>query len=178
MCTHLLSFESWWSIWIFMKLHWFSTSLPPPPRHFPSTSLPISALARYIFHLPVTPTSVILENCDKPLSIPSFCSILVHLGANRTMLKTWSQFIFDHSYLRYSSKLWLSTQHTFILQHFGSFGAKSDNVENLVKIHLWSFIPPLFFKTVAIHSTYPHSQHFGSFGVKSDNVENLVGIHL
>ena len=147
-------------------------------------------------------TSVILQNCGHPLNIPSFRSILVHLGPNRTMLKIWlefifdhsylcyssilwpsiqhtfipqhfihlgpnctmlkiwSEFIFDHSYLRYSSKLWPSTQHTFILQHFRPFGGKSDNVENLVGIHLWSFIPPLFFKTVTIHSTSIHSAAF------------------
>ena len=105
-------------------------------------------------------TSVILQNCDHPLSIPSFHSILVHLGPNRTMLKIWSEFINDHSYLRYSSKLWSSTQHTFIPQHFGSFGAKSKNIENLVGIHLWSFIPSLFFKTVTIHSTSIHSAAF------------------
>ena len=105
-------------------------------------------------------TSVILQNCDYPLSIPSFRSILFHLGSNRTMLKIWLEYIFSHSYLRYSSKLWSSTQHTFIPQQFGSFGAKSDNIENLVGIHLWSFIPSLLFKTVTIHSTYLHSAAF------------------
>ena len=113
-------------------------------------------------------TSVILQNCDNTLYINSFCSILVHLGPNWTMFKIWSEFIYDHSYLRYSSKLWPSTQHTFIPQHFGSFGAKSDNIENLVGIHLWSFIPSLLFKTVIIHSTYLHSAAFcfilGQFG--------------
>ena len=41
--------------------------------------------------------------------------------------KIWSEFMFDHSYLCYSSKLWPTTQHTFILLHFAPFQGKSDN---------------------------------------------------
>ena len=66
------------------------------------------------------------------------------------------------SYLHYSSKLGPTTQHTFVPLHFATFWGKSDNVENLVGIHLWSFIPLLFFKTVANHSVYLHSAAFCS----------------
>ena len=113
-------------------------------------------------HLRSCHISVILQNCGQPLSVASFCCISLHFEANRTMLKIWSEFIFGHLYLHYSSNLELTTQHTFIPLHFTPFWGKSDNVENLVGIHLWSFVPPLFFKSGANHSVYLCSAAFCS----------------
>ena len=109
-----------------------------------------------------TCTSVIPQNCHQPLSIPSFRCILFHFEANQTMLKIWSEFIFGHSYLHYSSKLWPTTQHTFILLHFLPFRGKLDNAENLVGIHVRPLVPPLFLKTVTNHSAYLRSAAFRS----------------
>ena len=62
-----------------------------------------------------THTSIILQNCDQPLTVLSFHCISLHFRANQTMLKIWSEFIFGHSYLHYSSKLWSTTLSLSIL---------------------------------------------------------------
>ena len=107
-----------------------------------------------------TPTSIIFWNYYQPLSIPSFCCILLPFDANQTMLKIWSEFIFSHLYLHYCLKLLLTTQHTFILLHFAPFWGKLDNVENLVGFHFQLLLPPLFFETITNHSAYLHSTAF------------------
>ena len=101
-------------------------------------------------------TSVILQNCDQ-LSISLFHCISLHFKANQTMLNIWSEFMFDHSYLCFSLKLWPATQCTFIPLHFAPFGGKSDIAENFVRIHVWPLVPLLLFKTVTNHSVYLHS---------------------
>ena len=83
-----------------------------------------------------TLTYIILQNCGQPLSILLFLCILICFKVNQKMLKIWLEFIFSHSSLCYSSKLWPTTQHTFILLHFTPFQGESDNVEYLVRIHL------------------------------------------
>ena len=80
----------------------------PPPSN--TSSLHCLSLA--------TPTSVILQNCGQSFSVHSLRCISLQFEANQTILKIWSDFIFGHSYLRYSSKLWSITQRTFIPLHF------------------------------------------------------------
>ena len=115
-----------------------------------------------------THTSIIVWNYYQPLSVLSFPCISHHFEANWTLLKIWSDFIFGRSYLHYSLKLLPTSQHTFIPLHFASFWGKSDNVENLVRIHLWPLVPPLIFETATNHSAY----------FCSNQSENLLRIHI
>ena len=76
--------------------------------------------------------------------------------------KIWLEFMFDHSYLCYSSKLWPTTQHTFIPLYFVPYQGKSDNAKNLVRIHFQPLIPQLFFKAVTNYSACLDSTAFCS----------------
>ena len=89
----------------------------------------------------------------------AFRSILRQIGQ---CWKFGAEFVFGHSYLRYSSKLWPITQCTFVPLHFCSILRQIGQCWKLGGIRLWSFVPPLFLKTVANHSVYLRSAAFRS----------------
>ena len=109
-----------------------------------------------------------VANHSAYLHSTAFCSIL------RQIRQCWKlgRIHFQSFYLCYSSKLWPTTQHTFVLLHFTPFWDKSDNIENWVE---FIFAHSYLHYSSKLWSTTQHTfvlLHFTPFWDKSDNVEN------